>query len=502
MRVGIDLGTTFSTIAHVTAHGVPALFPDFGDANAFRTPSVVHVGPAGHLVGQSVEDLLEEDSALPVARFAKLALGREPTVFADHLGRGWSPEAICALILLKLRRDAESFSDESIDSAVVTVPAQFGDAQRRAVKRAAALAGITVSSLLEEPVAAAIHCGLAESTREQTLFVYDLGGGTFDATVLQRTTDGLAVLATSGVDDLGGKRFDELLVDMFADQFQLQHGFDPRGEPAAVQQLRRIAEQIKIKLSAPGRGEVRRSILLLGKPLELIVTRSQFDHLIGPLLDRSIESCQRCLAEAQLGWDRIDRILLVGGSSLLPAVQRRIALASDRPAERIITHQPHQAVVCGAAAVAARKAGTKGALQSLQCVANADLGLRVWDRQLNRPAMQVLIRRNLRLPAQETATFYTTRPDQTRVMLEVVQSKGAGEVIESLGHFAFGPIAAPAKNYPVEVSLAYDVEGLVTVSASDPKTGRAMEVTLEPSGVTSADLKQQRQLLTGVRVNE
>jgi molecular chaperone DnaK len=204
MHVGIDLGTTFSLIARVDARGIPVLFPDRHEAERFKTPSVVHIGPEGALVGQAVEELLEDAPELPVSRFVKLSMGREEPAFVDHLGRAWPPEAISALILKKLARDVAADTDEPIDGAILSVPAHFNDPQRQATRHAGELAGLKVIDLVEEPVAAATYYGAHTAPAGSTILVYDLGGGTFDATILHVDARGLYVLATDGVSDLGG----------------------------------------------------------------------------------------------------------------------------------------------------------------------------------------------------------------------------------------------------------------------------------------------------------
>ncbi|MBY0398930.1 Hsp70 family protein, partial [Myxococcota bacterium] len=400
-------------------------------------------------------------------------------------------------------RDADAFAQETIGSAVLTVPAQFGDAERRATKLAALLAGVPNPYLLEEPIAAATYYGVAEARRDSTLFVYDLGGGTFDATLLRTSPDGLDVLATDGSARVGGKAFDDAIMAMVAEDFRRAHGFDPLGDPVARVQLRRFAEDAKIRLGRAGKGQVRQAILLAGRTYDFFLTRTQFERLIAPLVDESIEAAQRCLQSAGLDWPKVDQVLLAGGSTLVPYVQQRVREAADKPGDRMVAQQPHQAVAFGAALVAAQRAGEIGGARLRQQVTSYELGMRVWDRKQNRPGVQPLIPRNTPLPARHAAIFYTTRPDQTRMILELTQTRGEGAEPMSLGHFAFGPIASPRKNYPVEVTVAYDGEGLVRVAARDPNTGSAMERMLDASeGGASLERKGQRDLVTSVRINE
>ena len=210
--LGIDLGTTFSLVSYMNSQSLPALFPDYHDANEFRTPSVVHISEEGCFVGQSLEEVLEDEPGLSQARFFKLDMGVEESVYSDHLERDWLPESLSALVLKKLMRDVEAFLHEEVNGVVITVPANFNDAQRTATKHAAFLAGLPAPTLIEEPIAAATYYGFSEKGGEQTLFVYDLGGGTFDATVLQSSPEGLYALATEGTNKIGGKGIDELIM--------------------------------------------------------------------------------------------------------------------------------------------------------------------------------------------------------------------------------------------------------------------------------------------------
>jgi molecular chaperone DnaK len=480
MHVGIDLGTTFSLIARVDVHGIPVLFPDRHEAERFKTPSVVHIGPDGALVGQTVEELLEDMPELPVARFVKLSMGREEPIFVDHLGRAWHPEAISALILKKLLRDVAAFTDEPIDGAILSVPAHFNDAQRQATRHAGELAGLSVVDLVEEPLAAATHYGAHAVAPGRTILVYDLGGGTFDATVLHVDSDGLYALATDGASDLGGKNFDETIMNMVAEQFRLAHRYDPLDDPVVSAQLRRQAEAMKIKLAMPGQGEVRKALFLGGRAQEVLLTRGQFEQAIRPLVDRSLDVCERALTAASLDWTAIDQVLMAGGSTLVPAVEAAVRRASNLTGDRIKRHQPHMAIAYGAALIAAQHAGAPAgqAPPLLQRVSGFELGCRVHDPATRQLTVDTVIARNTPIPARRTVTYYT-QPDQARIFLDIVQVKAPGEPVISLGQFAFA-VDRPRKNHPLEITLGYDERGMVSVVARDPDTGR--EVTREFTG--------------------
>jgi molecular chaperone DnaK len=483
---------------------MPALYPDAHDANLFRTPSVVHIGPSGCLVGSNVEDLLEDEPNLAVIRFPKLQLGTQQSLFCDHLQRKWSAEAISALILRKLKQDAELFEREDLEQAVIAVPAQFNDPQRRAVRRAAELAGLAVPALVDEPVAAALYLGALGQT-EKTLFVYDLGGGTFDATILRCAPAGLSVLATDGNSRCGGKWIDEALMGLLAESYQRTHGIDPRKDPVGAVQLRRLAEQGKIKLSKPGLNQVRQAAIVAGRPFEFVLTRRHLDVLIGPMIDQSLDVCDKCLASAGLRWENIDQVMLVGGSTMAAGVAERVGRRTGKAGTGLLSRQPHQAVAFGAGMMAAKLAGEApaGPAQRLQAtIASHDLGLRVRDARTGACSVNTLIRRNSPLPAKKTRVFHTSRDDQKRLVLDVVQSKGDDTAPVSLGYFVFGPIAAPRKGYAIAVAFEYTAEGMVQVSAHDPATGQSIQHTLQSGseggpGVSASD----RALVSSVTVN-
>jgi len=506
IHLGIDLGTTYSVVAYVNAHGVPTLFPDKHDANEFRTPSVVHIDGNTCLVGTPLELLLEDEPGLQQARFVKLLMGDNDNVYIDSLKREWKPEGISALILKKLHLDVQTFSAEDVMLTVIAVPANFGDAQRRATRHAAQLAGVNKVQLVEEPVAAATFYGFSEKAGDQTLLVYDFGGGTFDATVLQTAADGLYALATDGSNEIGGKSIDDLIMQQIANEFLRVHKINLYGDVASETELRRVAQEIKLALNKPGKGQVQKTLLLAGRTVDFMLTRSQLNALIEPLIDETITICERCLSGAGFNWAPVDKILLTGGSSLMPLVTEKLLLASGKSPDAIVCRQPHQAVAYGAALIAeqlAAKEEGKQSGQGLQSISSYDLGLRIFDKKLGGLTVKPLIRRNAPLPAEHNTTFYTTRHDQSRMVIEVVQQKGESNDVTSLGHFAFGPIRNPRKNYPVEITLKYDEEGLVKVTAKDTETGEVMEQIIEDGeGEGLAHLTEHREWVNSLRINE
>lgn len=477
MIIGIDLGTTFSLAAYLNHAGKPSLIPDLNVVDRFQTPSVVHIGPRGCLVGQIVEDLLEEEPGLPISRFPKLAMGGLDPVFTDHSGTGYHAAAISALILRKLKLDVEAAVAEPIEGCVITVPAHFNEARRAATVDAGRLADLPVLGLVEEPVAAATYFGIKAAARsEKTIFVFDLGGGTLDATILHATPDGLFVIGTEGADNIGGKNFDEVIMDAVREQFRAQFSDDCRHDPEAMQRLRCFATRSKIALASPGCGLLRESIFLAGHSLRVLLTRAQFEDAVEPWLEACAHTCQQTLAAAHLTWRDIDELILTGGSSLLPCVDRRMREISGLPPDRVHREQPHAAVAYGAALLAEQLHGVRhtAAPPLRQIVTSNELGLRVFDPATRRKIFHVMIEKNMPVPAIFRQTFYTQSANQTQISVEVLQRKDADTPTEAVGNFHFGPFQDPAPGIPIEVEIGYDENARVLVSASDARTGRAV----------------------------
>ncbi|WP_068546305.1 Hsp70 family protein [Thalassotalea crassostreae] len=501
LYLGIDLGTTFSLASYINAANQVALIPDKYDTNNFRTPSVVQIGSNGCFVGDAVEAQLQENPSSEHVRFVKLAMGEEQH-FVDHQQRQWRPEAISALILKKLINDTTSFLPENLAGAVVTVPANFSDNQRQATKQAALLAGIPRATLIEEPIAAATFYGMNDISGDQTLFVFDLGGGTFDATLLQAADDGLFVLATDGQHDLGGKTVDEAIMQQVADEYERLHGDDPRQNSTALVQLRQFATEAKLELCKPGVNQVRKTLLINKRTVDFLLTQAQFNRLVDKLVEQAITVCERCLSAASMDWDFVDHILLTGGSSLLPLVREKLAQRTDRPKDGLMLKQPHQAVAFGAALIANQLFSDSSNKKQLQRATSWQLGIRVAGRD-GKPCVQVMIDKNQPVPANKTVTFNTTRENQPRMVIEVVQQKDSNEDEKSLGYFIFALPENAAIRYAVDITLAYDIEGLVTATARNPKTGTQLKQVMDENGAALDDeLVNQKDWIDHTLVNE
>lgn len=489
MIVGIDLGTTFSLISYINSVGTPTLIPSRRDPKVFQTPSVVHIGDRGALVGDLVEELLQEEPSLPVCRFAKLSMGKpDTTVFKDHLGQPYTPEAISALVLRKMKEDAEAALSEPVTGAVITVPANFNDAQRQATVNAGRLADIPVLGLVEEPLAAATFFGLNTKGGEKLIFVFDIGGGTLDATILSATPDGLYAIATEGADNIGGKNFDELIMEIVADQYRGQYGIDPREDSEAAQRLRMFATQSKIALSEPAAGVISKPVILAGNSLRVTFNRTQFEAATEPWLEACQEVCERALKSQSLSWDDIDELILTGGSSLVPCIERKVREMSGLQPARIRREQPHASIAYGAALLAEQFYGDKktAAPPLKQQVTSNELGLRVFDPKQRKPVFHAMIEKNVPVPTTAKQTFYTQKADQSSLSIELLQRKDPFTPPETLGEFSFGPIRRSVTGHPVSIEMGYDGVGRVTVTATDGRTGES--VAREFSKQAEADL--------------
>lgn len=477
MIVGIDLGTTFSAIASVNASGVPVLLPDRHYAAMFHTPSVVCIDRRGRLAGEMVETLLEDDPALNVCRFAKAEIGTSRTVYTDEDGYGYPAHAVSACVLAKLKRDAEARTGEEITRAVISVPAHFNETQRRATVDAGRLAGLPVAGVVEEPVAAATFSALTKAKDDRTLFIFDLGGGTLDATVLQSTPEGLYVLATEGSENLGGRNFDEVIMDIVRGQYREQHRTDPGNDREIQQRLRRLSTELKLELSAPGGAIATRPLVLAGRPLRVTVNRNQFDLAAAPWLEGCQEVCERALVAARITWQQVDDLILTGGSSQLPCVERILRQLSGLAPERITRSHPRAAVVYGVALLAEQLYGDKPtqAPPLLQSVSTNELGLRVFDTQRNESTFQSMIGKNEPLPVRAGKQFYVDTRKSDSVTLEVLQRKDSFLPVETLGEHIFSGLPRGHAGRPLEVVLGYGRDGRVTVSAVDVDSGLSVE---------------------------
>ena len=479
---GIDLGTTNSCISRIV-DGVPLALPIDGDP---IVPSIVQFGPQGIVVGRRARNLELSAPERTVRSVKRRMGGRGPNYEID--GKSVSPEEVSAEILRALKEGAERASGEEVRDVVITVPAYFDDAQRRATLKAGELAGLHVMRLLNEPTSASLVYDSVGSERAQEsseiVLVYDLGGGTFDVSVLESCGDVREVRATAGNTQLGGDDFDELLYRHFLDHLKHEHGADVREDARARAKLRVLAEQTKIALSSSLEQRVSAEFVASdagGAPLhlQLTVTRSEFEAMIAPLLRSTLELARRALDDARLQGQSLGRILLVGGSTRIPLVRALLAEAFDADVHEEV--DPDLAVALGAALQAAMLTGVP-VERVLVDVSAHTLGLRVLgsgDVPWTEPdTCAAILRRNTVLPSTRSREFYTMVDRQARWHIEVFQGESSRcSENRALGTFEVELEPRPSGS-PVRVAFAYDLDGVVRVTASQPGIDRTQSMEL------------------------
>jgi molecular chaperone DnaK len=495
--VGIDLGTTNSVVAATMEGGRAEVIPNAEGART--TPSVVAFTEDGQrLVGQVARRqaiLNPEATIYSVKRFIgrkydevseeakqvsfKVVPGPDNAVRFEIRGKLYSPEEISALILRKLAEDAAKQLGEKVNEAVITVPAYFNDAQRQATKDAGRIAGLEVLRIINEPTAAALAYGLDKKGSE-TVLVYDFGGGTFDVSILDVGDGVVEVRATSGDGHLGGDDFDKRLVDYIADEFKKEQGIDLRNDPQALQRLYEAAERAKIELSSTTQAQVNLPFITADaagpKHLNTTITRSKFEQLVGDLIERTRGPVEQALADAKLTADEIDEVILVGGTTRIPAVQalvRRLTGGKDPN----MTVNPDEVVAIGAAL----QAGVlKGEVEDvvLLDVTPLSLGLETLGGVTTR-----VIERNTTIPARRTETFSTAEDNQTAV--DVVVLQGERELAQDnrqLARFRLEGIEPAPRGQPqIEVTFDEDANGILHVTARDQQSGKEQNVTISES---------------------
>lgn len=485
--LGIDLGTTRSVVAFVDADGKPETIRNReGD---LTTPSVVLFEENELTVGK---EALKALATLPenVASFVKREMGKE-TFSSKFSGDSYSPELISASILERLRMDAEAKFGCKVQQAVVSVPAYFDEAKRLATINAGLLAGLDVVAIINEPTAAALAfagsklpqhgSGEGSELNPETILVYDLGGGTFDVSVVKLEGVDFVVQATDGNARLGGMDWDKCLAGWLDDQFESTHSIRPSQQLSGKVMLMREAEEIKKTLTARQKCRVR--LVWEGLRLNATVTRSEFEDLTAHLLDRTCFTVRHLLQENQMGWGDIDRVVLVGGSTRMPQVREALQRESGKLPE--FTVSADEAVAHGAAIYANATFGksSEDGNDTLQVTdVNAhDLGVLGHDRETSRRCNHTMIQRNTALPASHVARFDTIRDNQRSVVVEIVEGGDRrGTHSNKLGRFVVDrlPPGLPMGT-PVDVLFRYDRDGLITVEANLPTANRHGKLTID-----------------------
>ena len=478
--IGIDLGTTNSCVSFMEG-GEPTVITNI-EGNR-TTPSIVAFTKDGErLVGETAKRQAVTNPEKTISSI-KREMGSDHKINID--GKDYGPEEISAMILQKLKSDAESYLGEPVKEAVITVPAYFTDAQRQATKDAGRIAGLDVKRIINEPTAAALAYGMDKEHGQHKIMVYDLGGGTFDVSILELGDGVFEVLATRGNNKLGGDDFDNKLIDYIAEEFKKEHGVDLKADKMSLQRLKEAAEKAKKELSSTMTTNINLPFITATASgpihLNMDITRAKFNELTHDLVEKTIEPVKECIKDAGISVNDLDKVLLVGGSTRIPAVQDEVKALTGKDPQKDIN--PDECVALGAAIQGGVLTGEVKDLLLLD-VTPLSLGLETLGGVTTR-----LIERNTTIPTKKSQIFTTAADSQTSVDIHVLQ--GEREFAKdntTLGRFQLTGIAPAPRGIPqIEVTFDIDANGIVNVSAKDMATGKQQSITITSSTNLSED---------------